>query len=127
MARPRAKDLTERELEVMHVFWNCGQLTVAEVRDELSAAGRELAYTTVATLTRILSEKGALEQTNEERPFQFRAIRSFEEVSGSLLGDLLQRVFGGSREQLLITLIDQKRLSAKERAVLKDLLEEQQQ
>ncbi len=127
MARPRAKDLTERELEVMHVFWNHGESTVAEVRDELSLAGRELAYTTVATLVRILSEKGSLEQTNEERPFRFRTVRSFEEVSGSLLGDLLQRVFGGSREQLLMTLIDQKQLSAKERAVLKDLLEEQQQ
>ncbi len=125
MARPRAKDLTERELELMHVFWNHGELTVAEVRDELSSAGRELAYTTVATLVRILSEKGALEQTHEERPFRFRPVRSFEEVSGSLLGDLLQRVFGGSREQLLMTLIDQKQLSAKERAVLKDLLEEQ--
>ena len=127
MARPRAKDLTERELEVMHVFWNHGELTVAEVRDELSSAGRELAYTTVATLVRILSEKGALEQTNEERPFRFRTVRSFEDVSGSLLGDLLQRVFGGSREKLLMTLIDQKQLSAKERAVLKDLLEEQRQ
>ena len=125
MARPRAKDLTERELEVMHAFWNRGESTVAEVRDELSSAGRELAYTTVATLVRILSEKGALEQTNEDRPFRFRTVRSFEEVSGSLLGDLLQKVFGGSREQLLMTLIDQKQLSAKERAVLKNLLEEQ--
>ena len=126
MARPRAKDLTERELELMHVFWNHGELTVADVRDDLSSAGRELAYTTVATLVRILSEKGTLEQTNEERPFRFRTARSFEEVSGSLLGDLLHRVFGGSREQLLMTLIDQQQLSAKERAVLKDLLEAQQ-
>ncbi|MBT6153349.1 MAG: BlaI/MecI/CopY family transcriptional regulator [Planctomycetaceae bacterium] len=126
MARPKAKDLTERELEVMHVFWDRGEGTVAHVRDELSAAGRELAYTTVATLVRILCEKGALQQTTTERPFQFQAARSFEEVSGNLLGDLLNRVFGGSREQLLMTLIDQKKLSAKERAVLQNLLEEQQ-
>jgi BlaI family penicillinase repressor len=126
MARPKAKDLTERELEVMHVFWDRGESTVAHVRDELSAAGRELAYTTVATLVRILCEKGALQQTTSERPFQFQAARSFEEVSGNLLGDLLDRVFGGSREQLLMTLIDQKKLSAKERAVLQNLLEEQQ-
>ena len=126
MARPKAKDLTERELEVMHVFWDRCEGTVANVRDELSAAGRELAYTTVATLVRILCEKGALQQTTTERPFQFRSARSFEEVSGNLLGDLLNRVFGGSREQLLMTLIDQKKLSAKERAVLQNLLEEQQ-
>ncbi len=63
MARPRARELTERELEVMHVFWDRGESTVAKVRDDLTAAGRRLAYTTVATLTRILTEKGFLEQT----------------------------------------------------------------
>ncbi len=74
MARPPAKELTERELEVMHVFWNVGLSTVAEVRDQLAASGRELAYTTVATLIRILSDKGFLEQTNSERPFQYRPV-----------------------------------------------------
>ena len=81
MARPPAKELTERELEVMHVFWSRGQSTVAEIRDQLAAAGRDLAYTTVATLVRILTEKGFLEQTNAERPFLYRPVRSFEEVS----------------------------------------------
>src|SRR5262249_21714114 len=38
MARPAAKDLTERELEVMHVFWKHGEATAAEVRDRLAAA-----------------------------------------------------------------------------------------
>ena len=39
MARPPAKDLTERELEVMHVFWQSGEQTAAEARDRLAAAG----------------------------------------------------------------------------------------
>jgi len=124
MARPPAKELTERELEVMHVFWAHGQSTVAEVRDRLAAAGRELAYTTVATLVRILSEKGFLEQTVAERPFQYRPIRSFEEVSGSLLGDVVERVFRGSREQLLLRLLEERNLTAKERAVLEAILRE---
>lgn len=124
MARPPAKELTQRELEVMHVFWAHGQSTVADVRDRLAAAGRELAYTTVATLVRILSEKGFLEQTNTERPFQFRPVRSFEEVSGSLLGDVVERVFRGSREQLLVRLLEDRKLTAKERAVLDAILRE---
>ena len=121
MVRPAAKELTQRELEVMHVFWTRGtggQSTVAEIRGQLAAAGRELAYTTVATLVRILTEKGFLEQTNAERPFQYRSVRSFEEVSRSILGDLVERVFHGSREQLLVRLLAERRLSAKERAVL---------
>lgn len=125
MARPRAKELTERELEVMHVFWSRGEATVAEVRDDLAAADRDLAYTTVATLVRILAEKSFLEQTNEERPFRYRPARSFEEVSGNLLGDLLQRVFGGSREQLLVRLMAQKKLTKQERRLLEEILREQ--
>jgi predicted transcriptional regulator len=121
MARPKASELTERELEVMHVFWNGGEQTVAAARDELASAGRDLAYTTVATLVRILAEKQFLRQTNEERPFRFRAIRSFEEVSGNLVTDLVRRVFSGSREQLLMRLMEQRRLTARERAVLENI------
>jgi BlaI family penicillinase repressor len=127
MARPRAKELTQRELEVMHVFWKRGKGTVAEVRDQLAASGRELAYTTVATLTRILTEKGFLEQANDQRPFQYRPVRSFEDVSRSLVGDLVDRVFHGSREQLLLRLFDEEKLTRKERALLESILQERQE
>jgi BlaI family transcriptional regulator, penicillinase repressor len=122
MARPPARELTERELDVMHVFWNRGDSTAAEVRDELAAEGRDLAYTTVATLIRILTDKGCLEQLNRDRPFVFRPARSFEEVSSSIVGDLVERVFRGSREQLLLRLLEERRLSAKERAILEAIL-----
>jgi BlaI family penicillinase repressor len=126
MSRPPAKELTERELEIMHVIWNREESTVQEVRDALAAAGLERAYTTVATLVRILHDKGFIEQTNDQRPFRFRAARSYEKVSGSLLRDMLDRVFRGSREQLLVRLVEEKRLTAKERAMLEALLKEQQ-
>lgn len=121
MARP-ASELTERELEVMHVYWSRGESTAAEARDALAAGGRDLAYTTVATLVRILSEKGFLEAANDERPFRYRPIRSYEEVSGRLLGHVLERVFRGSREQLLIRLLDRRRLSKRERDVIRGIL-----
>jgi hypothetical protein len=83
MARPKAKELTERELEVMHVFWDRGESTAAEVRDVLETQGRDLAYTTVATLVKILHDKQFLTQTSDERPFRFRPARTYEEVSSS--------------------------------------------
>jgi predicted transcriptional regulator len=124
MARPPARDLTDRELEVMHVFWKTGEATAAEARDRLAAAGLDRAYTTVATLVRILHEKAFLEATNAERPFRYRPVRSYEEVSGRLLGDVLERVFRGSREQLLVRLVEQRKLTARERAVLEEVLKE---
>ncbi len=127
MARPRSKELTERELEVMHVFWSGKPhktWTIADIRDALEASGRDLAYTTVATLVRILTEKDFLAQTNAERPFHYRSLRSFEDVSQTLLGDLIEKVFGGSREKLLLRLVDQKKLSKRERLVLEAILRE---
>jgi predicted transcriptional regulator len=127
VARPPAKDLTERELEVMHVFWKHGEQAAQEARDHLAAAGLDRAYTTVATLVRILHDKGFLVQTNDERPFRYRPAQSYEEVSGRLLGDVIRRIFRGSREQLLVRLVGQKKLTARERAVLEQILKEQGQ
>ncbi len=127
MARPAAKDLTERELEVMHVFWDRGESSTAEARDALAASGTGLAYTTVATLVGILTEKGCLERTHHERPFRYRPARSYEDVARSLLGDVVERVFRGSREQLLMRLLDRKKLTKRERALLEDVLRRDQQ
>jgi BlaI family transcriptional regulator, penicillinase repressor len=125
MVRPAAKDLTDRELEIMHVFWTRGEATIAEVRDVLAGAGPDRAYTTIATLVRILAEKGFLEQTNEGRPAIYRPARSYEEVSRRMLGEVLDRVFKGSSEELLVRLIEQRRLTAKERARLRKILGEE--
>ena len=124
MARPPARELTERELEVMHVFWSKEELTAGEARDELAKGGRDLAYTTVATQVRILVDKGFLVPSNDDRPFRYRAARSYEDVSRRLLGDLLDRVFRGSREQLLVRLMEQDALSIEERARLAEILRE---
>ena len=108
----------------MQAFWDCGEATIADVRDEMAEQGRDLAYTTVATLVRILLDKGFLTQCNEERPYTYLPTRSFEEVTGNMLSDMLERVFRGSREKLLLRLLGQQKLTAKERAVLEQILRE---
>ena len=130
MARPPAEELTDRELEVMHVFWDRGErpgecpgLEVAQVRDALAAGGRDLAHTTVATLMKILRDKAFLTRSDGRRPHRYRAARGFEEVSRSLVGELVRKVFGGSREALLARLVDD-RLTEAERALLRGVLDE---
>jgi predicted transcriptional regulator len=124
MGRPPNKHLTERELEVMHVFWSRGELTAAQTRDQLAATGLDRSYTTIANLVRGLHDKGCLDQLNAERPFVYRAVRTYEEVSGRLLVDLIQRVFRGSRAQLLCQLVKAGKLTTQERAVIKQILQE---
>ncbi|QDV26770.1 BlaI/MecI/CopY family transcriptional regulator [Aureliella helgolandensis] len=125
MARPKSTELTERELEIMQVFWQQREttLTIAEVQQKLNDEERELAYTTVATLVRILVDKGFLEQTTDRRPHEFSPTRTHEEVSGRLLKDLVQRVFGGSSEALLQRLMEDQELTASERKRLEALVQ----
>ncbi|MCP4175989.1 MAG: BlaI/MecI/CopY family transcriptional regulator [Fuerstiella sp.] len=127
MNRPVARELTERELELMHVFWQGDEMTAADAREKLAASGVDRAYVTIANLVRILVAKGFLRATNDARPFSYEAIRSFDDVSGSFIVDVMKRVFGGSREKMLAQLLSEKRrLTAAERRLLEQVLEEQQ-
>lgn len=126
MSRPTAKELTERELEVMHVFWDGGEMTAIEARKRLAATGIDRAYVTIANLVRILLEKGFLRATNDERPYIYTPIRSRDEVSRNFVGDLLKRLFDGSREKMLVHLLGgNRKLTAAERKLLQQILEDQ--
>ena len=66
-----------------------------------------------------------MKQLNKARPFQYRAARSFEDVSKRLVGDLVERLFDGSRQKLLVQVLDKRRLSKTEREFLKQILVDQ--
>ena len=127
MSRPATRELTERELEVMHVFWGLREMTAVEARDRLAATGVDRAYVTVANLVRILVDKEYLVATNHARPFSYKPIRTREEVSRSFVGDLINRLFGGSREKMLVHLLGgNHRLTTAERKLLRQILEDQE-
>ena len=126
MVRPKAKELTARELAVMQVFWSRGEATADDAREVLASSGENLAYSTVANVVRGLADKGFLRQTNETRPFRYKFVRSFEDVSKQLVGDLVSRLFCGSREAMLAHLLGRRKLTASERTFLSELLERQE-
>ena len=118
-------DLTQRELAVMKTFWECAKMTAEDARDALSKAGEKLSYPTVANVVRALVDKGYLKATNAQRPFIYRPVRSFEDVSKRIVGDLISKVFAGSREAMLVNLVERRKLTASEKAYLKRILDEQ--
>lgn len=128
MARRASKVLTDCQIELMHAYWNCGEMTAEEARRELAKLGHDLAYATVANLTRTLVEKHCLEPTNDRRPFRYRPARTFDEVSAHLVSDFVERVFQGSFERMLVILFGcRRKLSASERAFVARIVKEQSQ
>jgi len=120
--------LTNLELEVMRFVWEAEEpLTVRDVVDRLNAGRRKpLAYNTVQTMLTILREKGVvLTRASEGRAHRFAPRVSQQEVSSSMIGDLVERLFNGHVEPLLVQLVGNESLSRPELEALKHLIDDQ--
>ena len=121
MARQKTPHLTPLELEIMHVLWNEGASNVQAVQQHLE---RELAYTTVQTMLNILHRKGQVKRTLKDRAYFYSPVVSRSHVVGNHLSDLVERLFGGSAESLVMSLVETKHLTPKKLARLQKLIEE---
>lgn len=121
--------LTKLELEVMRPVWEARPtpLTAREVVDRLNAGrAKPLAYTTVQTVLKILEEKRVLvSEPGPGRAHHFVARVSREQVSTSMIGDLVDRLFDGEVEPLLVHLVGNERLSRDELLKLRSMIETQ--
>ena len=122
MARTKSDNLTPLELEIMHVLWAEGPANVQAVQQRLP---RELAYTTVQTMLNILHRKGKVKRTLKDRAYIYKPVVSRSQVLGQHVSDVVERLFGGSAESLVMSLIETKHLTPKKLARLNKLLEEE--
>jgi BlaI family penicillinase repressor len=113
--------LTDRETDLMHVLWEHGPSTVAEVHARL---GKELAYTTVLSVLRTLESKGAVTRTKEGRAHRYAARVPRRLARQRALAALAVRFFRGSTERLLVHLVENERLSDAQILRLRALLDE---
>ena len=114
--------LTRLELRVMQVIWRQGASTVGEVQAGLE---QELAYTTVQTMLNILQKKGKLKRKLQKRAYVYSASVTEAKASGHAVRDLVDRMFGGSSEELVMSLIKSKQIDAQKIAELTKRLEEE--
>lgn len=114
--------LTKFELRLMQVIWRRGESTVAEVQEGLEPAA---AYTTVQTMLNILERKGKLERELRGRAYVYRARVSEANALGQAVLDLVNRMFGGSSEALVMNLVESRQLDRKKLAELTDRLDEE--
>ena len=112
--------LTPLELEIMQVLWDGEAATVAEVQGRL---GGRLAYTTVQTMLGVLLRKKKVRRSLDGRAYVYRPAISREGAAAGALTDLVSRMFGGSGEALLMSLIDARQIGPAELARATRLLE----
>jgi len=113
--KPNKTGLTKLELKIMQVIWRRGASTVSAVQEDLEPP---LAYTTVQTMLNILERKGKLRRHLEGRAYVYAAKVSEKRVLGQGLRDLIDRMFGGSSEELVMSLLKNGQIDARKLAEL---------
>jgi BlaI family transcriptional regulator, penicillinase repressor len=123
VARPKSEALTPLELEIMHVLWESGPANVQAVQKALK---RELAYTTVQTMLNILHRKGRVKRALHDRAYVYKPAVSRKKALGDMVGDMVEKMFGGSAESLVLSLVDAKRLTPEKLERLRKMVEQAQ-
>lgn len=103
--KKKTQFLTEVELEFMSRLWELGQATVRDVQDALAPA-RKLAYTSAATILRILEQKGFVTSTKQGKTFIYKATLSKDTYQSRSLKNLSEKLFDNAPATLVARLVD---------------------
>jgi BlaI family penicillinase repressor len=124
MPRKTSEQLTPVELAIMQVLWEIGPATVHAVQQRLP---REAAYTTVQTMLNVLLRKGKVGRTLKDRAYVYKPVVSRRQIVSQAIGDIVDRLFGGSPEELVMSMVETKHLTPARLEKLKGLLQEHQE
>jgi len=115
--RKGSSSLTPLELKIMLALWGQGPSNVLEVQKSLSP-NDDLAYNTVQTMLNVLHRKGRVRRALKGRAYVYRAVASREKVIGQAVRDFVERMFGGSSEELVMSLIKSRQVNLEQIADL---------
>lgn len=119
MPRRKSERITPLELEIMQVLWEAGPANVQTVQRELK---RDLAYTTVQTMLSVLHRKNKVTRTLKDKAYIYQPAVSRSQVTGHAVSDLIDRLFGGSAEGLVMNLLEARHLTPAKLARLNKLV-----
>ena len=128
MKKAKAKEtegklLTETELELMTILWRLGEGSVTEVIEQLPKE-RDLAYTSVSTILRILEQKAVLKTRKEGRGHIYTPQIKKSDYEAKTVKHVVDRVFDGTPVALVRQLLDSGELSASDLTELKSLIDQ---
>ncbi|MEX0715529.1 MAG: BlaI/MecI/CopY family transcriptional regulator [Planctomycetaceae bacterium] len=115
--------LSEAQFEIMSVVWSRGETTVGEIWAELSQR-RRMVRNTIQTMVVRLEEKGWLRHRVEGNTFHYTATQPAQEVRRRVVRRMVDTVFEGSTEGLLLALLEEQNLSAEEAERIRGLIDQ---
>jgi BlaI family transcriptional regulator, penicillinase repressor len=111
--RRRSNQLTPLELEVMNALWKGGPGTVNAVKERLPGTP-PLAYNTVQTVLGILFRKRHVTRDLVGKAFVYRPVATRQRTARTAVREVIDKLFGGSSIDLVMSIVDSKRLTRSE-------------
>ena len=121
--RKSQQQLTPLELQIMNVLWDVGPSNVQSVQEKLTGSPK-LAYTTVQTMLNVLHRKRRVRRRLRGRAYDYAPVLTREKAASSAIGDMIERLFGGSVDGLLMSLVKNEQLDPTKLQELSGLVEE---
>ncbi len=122
MGNRQLTKLTAGQLEIMELFWERGELGVAEVWNVLQAR-RGVARNTVQTTLSRLAEKGWLKARAEGNAFYYQAARAKKSVISDIVGNVLKTAFAGSTSGMVMALLEGRKISPREAKQIREMID----
>jgi BlaI family penicillinase repressor len=122
MARSASKHPTDVELQILRVLWERGPSPLGDVCESLRRE-RDVATTTVATMLRVMLDKGLVQRKPADRAHLWSAAVTQAAAARSMVGKLIDGVFNGSASRLVAHLVEAGSLTAEELSELRQLID----
>ena len=122
MARSKAQGPTDKELAILKVLWSIGPSTVRQVNDEICKE-QQTGYTTTLKLMQIMTEKGLLVRDDSEFKHVYKPAVSEAITEEQIVGDMMDKLFAGSAEKLVMRALTAKGVTAEELNKIRQLLD----
>jgi BlaI family transcriptional regulator, penicillinase repressor len=119
--KPQA--VTDAELAVLKVLWQRGPLSAKAITEALYPDGAESEFASVHSFLQRLERKRLVRRDRSSFVHSFSAAVSQADIAGQELNTLAARLGDDSIAPLIMQLVEQKRLSKKEAAEIRKLLE----
>lgn len=117
--------LTPVELELMEILWHLEEGCVRDVMAALPQH-RNLAYTSVSTVLRILEQKGVLSTKKNGKQHIYKPTFCHQTYKRHSLERVVKQVFSDNLIEILQHLVDRQNFSAEEISELQRLLDAKQ-
>ncbi|MGC1272155.1 MAG: BlaI/MecI/CopY family transcriptional regulator [Planctomycetaceae bacterium] len=116
--------VTGAELAVLELLWIESPRTARQLTERLYPPGSPSDVSTVQKLLQRLEGKRLVTRDRSERTHAFSPVATREEYAGGRLAELAERLSDGSLAPLLLHLVSSRRLSAKQLAELRRVLDD---